>query len=142
MPKPVGGWDLNKDTAQHHRRSIYIFVRRNDPYPMLNVIDFPDSHETCSRRNRTTTAPQALTLLNSPLMADWARHFAARLKDQEPARQVKAAYLLAYARLPEPREIDAAMTFLANQTNIASPADALADFCLMLMNSNEFVYRF
>ncbi len=142
MPKPVGGWDANQDAAQHNRRSVYIFVRRNDPYPMLNAIDFPDSHESCSRRNRTTTAPQALTLLNSPLMADWARHFATRLKDQAPGQQVKSAYMLAYSRMPEPREMDSAMTFLASQTKVASAADALADFCLMLMNSNEFVYRF
>jgi hypothetical protein len=142
MPKPVGGWDVNKDAAQHHRRSVYIFVRRNDPYPMLNAIDFPDTHETCSRRNKTTTAPQALTLLNSPLMADWARHFAGRLKAQDTAQQVKAAYRIAYARMPEPREMDSAMTFLASQSRTGDSAAALADFCLMLMNSNEFVYRF
>ena len=142
MPKPVGGWDVDKDAAQHHRRSVYIFVRRNDPYPMLNAIDFPDSHETCSRRNRTTTAPQALTLLNSPLMADWSRHFASRLQNLESAQQVKTAYRLAYAREPEPREMDTGLTFLASQTNLATAADRLADFCLMLLNSNEFVYRF
>ena len=142
MPKPVGGWDVDKDAAQHHRRSVYIFVRRNDPYPMLNAIDFPDSHETCSRRNRTTTAPQALTLLNSPLMADWSRHFASRMQNLEPAQQVKTAYRLAYAREPEPREMDTGLTFLASQTNLATAADRLADFCLMLLNSNEFVYRF
>ena len=109
---------------------------------MLNAIDFPDSHETCSRRNRTTTAPQALTLLNSPLMADWSRHFASRLQNLESAQQVKTAYRLAYAREPEPREMDTGLTFLASQTNRATAADRLADFCLMLLNSNEFVYRF
>jgi len=149
MPKPIGGWDLNKDTAQHHRRSIYLFVRRNDPYPMLNAFDFPDTHDTCSRRSRTTTAPQALTLLNSPLTADWARHFASRVAAQagpDPAKQVEGAYRLAYSRPPDAWEKDSALTFLGRQTLLlgekADEATALADLCLMLMNSNEFVYRF
>ncbi|MBM3798378.1 MAG: DUF1553 domain-containing protein, partial [Acidobacteria bacterium] len=79
-PKLVGGWDLSKAAADQQRRSVYIFVRRNDPYPMLNAIDFPDTHESCSRRNQTTTAPQALTLLNSSLTADWSRQFATRVE--------------------------------------------------------------
>ena len=49
MPKPIGGWDSSTNPADQQRRSIYIFVRRNDPYPMLNAFDFPDTHETCSR---------------------------------------------------------------------------------------------
>jgi hypothetical protein len=153
-PKPVGGWDLNKNVADQQRRSIYIFVRRNDPYPMLNAIDLPDSHESCSRRNRTTTAPQALTLLNSPLTADWARHFAARVLAQagpDRPKQVEQAYSLAYSRRPDAAERDIALTFLARQTELigSQAADketaevtSLADLCLMLMNSNEFVYRF
>ncbi len=170
MPKPVGGWDLSKDVSEHNRRSVYIFVRRNDPYPMLSAIDFPDSHDSCSRRNRTTTAPQALTLLNGKLTAEWARHFAGRVLDQaagDPGRQVEAAYSLAYSRPPDPWEKDTAQTFLARQADIiaaqtaeenAAPvpdvaaaagdaasrarAAALVDYCLMLLNSNEFVYRF
>ncbi|MSV29919.1 MAG: DUF1501 domain-containing protein [Bryobacterales bacterium] len=121
MPKPVGGWDLARDVSEHNRRSVYIFVRRNDPYPMLSAIDFPDSHDSCSRRNRTTTAPQALTLLNGKLTAEWARHFAGRVLDQaagDPARLVEAAYSLAYSRLPDPWEKDTAQTFLARQADI------------------------
>ncbi|MEZ5351782.1 MAG: DUF1549 and DUF1553 domain-containing protein [Bryobacteraceae bacterium] len=148
-PKPVGGWDVNKAPAEHQRRSIYIFVRRNDPYPLLNAFDFPDTHDTCSRRSRTTTAPQALTLLNSSLTADWARQFASRVTGQAGAdrtRQVEHAYRLAYSRLPDAWEKDTALTFLARQAELIGPQGggeaALADLCLMLMNSNEFVYRF
>lgn len=167
VPKPVGGWDFSKSMADQNRRSVYIFVRRNDPYPMLNTIDFPDTHESCSRRNRTTTAPQALTLLNSALTAEWARQFSSRVLDQagaDPVRQTEAAYLLAYSRRPDSWELDTAQTFLARQAEtiaaqaalgkkIIAPeklptgmrqegAAALVDLCLMLLNSNEFVYRF
>ncbi len=148
VPAPVGGWEVSKTAADRQRRSIYIFVKRNAPYPMLNAIDFPDTHETCSRRARTTTAPQALTLLNSELTSEWSYAFAHRVKllaGGAADKQVEAAYELAYSRLPRGREKDTALTFLAQQAEkIGTEAgdDALADFCLMLMNSNEFVYRF
>jgi len=142
-PKPIGGWDLSKNLADQNRRSIYIFVRRNDPYPMLNVIDLPDSHESCSRRNTTTTAPQALTLLNSQLTAEWSRQFARRVSliATDPAKRIETAYSIAYSRKPTPSEIDQALTFLARQAGVAGDGNALADLCLMLINSNEFVYR-
>ena len=78
MPKPRGGWATSADPADHNRRSVYIFMRRNRPYPMLDVFDFPDSHESCARRNQTMTAPQALTLLNSEQTARWAEAFASK----------------------------------------------------------------
>ncbi len=144
-PKPIGGWDLSKSAGDRQRRSVYIFVRRNDPYPMLNAIDFPDTHESCSRRSQTTTAPQALTLLNGSLTAEWSREFATRVTragGPVQAKQVEEAYALAYARKPDASETDAALTFLARQSKVADGPAALADLCLMLMNSNEFVYLY
>ncbi len=167
MPKPVGGWELTEEQTDQHRRSIYIFVRRNNRYPMLDAFDFPDSHESCARRNQTTTAPQALTLLNSGLTAKWARAFAGRVLDEaggDKSRQVESAYRLAYSRDPDPWEKDTALTFFEHQRKIIlnqlakgkkpvvpetlpagvehEQAAALVDYCLMLLNSNEFVYRF
>jgi hypothetical protein len=74
-----GGWKISEDPAERNRRSVYIFVRRNTRYPMLESLDMPDTHESCGRRNMTTTAPQALTLLNSKLTLEWAQAFAARV---------------------------------------------------------------
>ncbi|MDX1982062.1 MAG: DUF1549 and DUF1553 domain-containing protein [Bryobacteraceae bacterium] len=144
-PQPVGGWNESKSAADRQRRSIYIFMRRNDPYPMLNAMDLPDSHESCSRRNRTTTAPQALTLLNSALTAEWAAAFANRVRQQagpDAPKQVEAAYRFAYSRPPAPGELDTALTFLSRHGAQHSASAALVDFCLMLINSNEFVYQF
>ncbi len=167
MPKPVGGWDTDQKPAQHRRRSVYVFVRRNTPYPMLDSFDFPDTHESCAMRNRTITAPQALTLLNGKEPAEWARSFAGRVLDiagPDASEQVEAAYRLAYSRGPSPVETDTAMTFFDRQARIVAAqleqggeafvpgslppgisrerATSLVDFCLMLLNSNEFVYRF
>ena len=165
VPKPQGGWNEAKTASEHRRRSVYVFVRRNMPLPLLATFDFPDTHESCARRYRTTTAPQALTLLNAHEPSEWARAFAGRVLESagsETMAQIEMANRLAYGRSPSPREKDVALTFLDRQARIVAdrPEDAesapvpdslpsgvshehaaaLVDYCLMLLNSNEFVY--
>jgi len=163
--KPRGGWKVSPVEDQD-RRSVYIFVRRNARYPMLEAFDMPDTHESCGRRNQTITAPQAMSLLNSKVSLDWAEAFAGRILKQagtDPNQQIESAYRLAYGRRPDGYEKDSVMTFLAKQKpviaeraaageKLALPpyipsgydptqAAAFVDFCQMLFNSNEFVYR-
>src|SRR5205807_3442091 len=103
MPSPRGGWKLSTPD-ERNRRSVYIFVRRNTRYPMLEAFDMPDTHESCARRAVTTTAPQALTMLNDKVALQWAQAFAARaLQAKDP---VDRAYRLAYSRGTEPWERD------------------------------------
>jgi len=159
-----GGWKVSEDPRERNRRSVYIFVRRNTRYPMLESLDMPDTHESCGRRNMTTTAPQALTLLNSKLTLEWAQAFASRVirtAGLASSQQVEAAYQLAYSRKPDATELQTALGFLDRQRHIIAArqgavlalptpapeqmdppvAAALVDLCHMLMNSNEFVYR-
>ncbi|HEY2016845.1 MAG TPA: DUF1549 and DUF1553 domain-containing protein [Bryobacteraceae bacterium] len=154
-----GGWKLSAP-EERNRRSVYIFVKRNSRYPMMEVFDMPDTHESCSRREITTTAPQALTMLNDKLTLEWAQSFAGRaLSAPDP---VERAYRLAYLRPPDPWEKDTVATFFHKQKaliaeraakgeKLALPAAmpegtdpayaaAFVDFCHMLLNSNEFVY--
>jgi hypothetical protein len=163
--KPRGGWTLSSDT-ERNRRSVYIFVRRNSRYPMLEAFDMPDTHESCGRRNQTITAPQAMSLLNGKVSLEWAEAFAGRvIKEAGPDlnSQIDDAYRLAYGRHPDGFEKDTVQTFFAKQAAViaaraqagqkiavpaALPTDydptraaTLVDFCQMLLNSNEFVYR-
>ncbi len=165
MPIPRGGWDSTLDPEEQNRRSIYIFVRRNARFPMMEAFDMPDTHESCARRNVTITAPQALALLNDEQTIEWARAFAGRVLGEagdDRLRQVEQAYLLAYNRTPDGFEKDAALTFFEKQREVIAKrqtaseplalpeadlsavdpaaAAALVDFCHALMNSNEFVY--
>ncbi len=167
MPKPWGGWDVTEDPTAHRRRSIYVFVRRNARYPMLEAFDMPDTHESCARRTITTTAPQALALLNSEQTVNWARGFAGRVLQESGANfssGVVQAYEVAFSREPDGWEKDQALTFLERQAaviakrqtageklalpttvpdGLAEPrAAAFVDFCHTLLNANEFVYRF
>jgi hypothetical protein len=120
-----GGWKVSAK-EDRNRRSVYIFVKRNQRYPMLEAMDMPDTHESCPRRSVTTTAPQALSLLNDRVAIEWAQAFAGRVKT------VDDAFRLAYSRPPDGWERDQAATFLAKHS--------LEDFCHTLLISNEFAY--
>jgi hypothetical protein len=140
----AGAWPVSADPAERDRRSIYVFVKRNLRYPLFAAFDAPDRNEACSRRFETTTAPQALMLLNDKLYAGHARRFADRVvaevgSDLDAA--IERAYLLAVSRRPTSEERDTARRFLETQANKPDgPKEALADFCHALLNLNEFVY--
>jgi hypothetical protein len=162
----AGGWSVTKDEMERNRRSIYVFVRRNTRYPIFETFDMPDTHETCSRRMVTTSPIQALTLLNNKLTVEWAQAFAGRVLSEAGTdfdRQIDTAYRLAFSRSPDKAEQEIARRFfdrhreilyerlaanepLALPAHSAVPCDppqvaSLVDFCHMLINANEFVYR-
>jgi hypothetical protein len=152
MSAPRGGWTLSAP-EDRNRRSLYVFIRRNSRYPMLEAFDMPDTHESCGRRNATITAPQALALLNGKVVLEWAQDFAGRVAREaggDLSAQIDRAYELAYSRKPDASERDTIQTFFAKQKDIVArrgesadraQAAALVDFCHMLLNSNEFIYR-
>jgi hypothetical protein len=167
MPKPRGGWETAENLEDSARRSVYIFVRRNARYPMLQAFDMPDTHESCSRRTVTTTAPQALSMLNNNQAIRWAQGFAGHVFERNGSdltAGVDDAYRLAFSRAPDGWEKDKALTFIDEQTQLvaerheeggvialptfvpedvdADRAAALVDFCHTLLNANEFVFRY
>jgi hypothetical protein len=162
---PRGGWKRNEDPDETQRRSVYTFVRRNTRYPMFEVFDMPDTHESCPRRNTTVTAPQALELLNNELVLDWSKSLAGKVLNDgglTPEAQVDRAYRLTFSRTPSESERKTALQFLNRQSAILAErmatddktplpdnlpqgvekpsAAALVDLCHALLNSNEFVY--
>ncbi len=166
-PTPRGGWDTPDDAKDAQRRSVYVFVRRNARYPMLLAFDMPDTHESCARRTVTTTAPQALLMLNNDQFLGWARGFAGRVLETNGTdwgEGISDAYTLAFSREPDGWEKDKALTFLDEQERLIAErqenggtlalpavipegvseprAAAFVDFCHTLLNSNEFVFRY
>jgi hypothetical protein len=144
LKSSAGAWPVSADAGERNRRSIYVFVKRNLRYPLFAAFDAPDRTEACSRRFETTTAPQALMLLNEKLYAEKARRFAERVTAEvgtDPERGIEHAYLLALARTPTSEERRAAHAFLGAQSKKAGGAkEAFADFCHAVLNLNEFVY--
>ena len=153
--RPGEGWTTSPP-EEAARRSIYVFVKRSVPLPLLEAFDAADTGQTCARRNVTTIAPQALTLLNGEFVQEEARWFAERLRKEagdEPTREVERAYRLALARPPTASEMETAQGFLARQVERVRPVAAgappsqvdasrraLESFCLVVLNLNEFVY--
>jgi hypothetical protein len=147
--QPDGVWDnpYSKDKwvvsegEDRYRRSLYTFLRRTAPHPVLTTFDAP-SREMCTvRRVRTNTPLQALTLLNDPAAFAAAQGLAGRiLREAPPEPEARAihAFRLATARRPSPSELaplvrfyrDEVARFTANHEaarNVAGPAlDAVA----------------
>jgi hypothetical protein len=142
LQKAAGAnWKVTADAAERDRRSVYVFVKRNLRYPFFSLFDAPDRNETCSRRFATTTAPQALTLLNDSIVLGFAKDFAARVTKEvgtDPATFVDRAVLVAFGRSPTSEEEQAMTAFLKNHKGTA--AEAAADLCHVLLNVNEFLY--
>jgi len=127
-------WKASADPADHVRRSVYIFARRNLRFPFLEPFDLPDSNQSCPQRERSTTAPQALALLNSTDVVAAAKALAARLEKDATGtdERITLAYRLTLGRVPTDAERRLAREFL-----VESP---LHEFCRALFNVNEFVY--
>ena len=142
-----------KDDANTRRRSIYMFHKRVVPYPLLQAFDRPDAQQACGRRDRTTVAPQALTLLNDAFVRARTVEMADRLLSEaaDDAALITRGFELALCRAPSESERTQALEFLKLQTEqrrtrdpAAPPAAArraaVADLCQVLFSTNEFIY--
>ena len=70
--------------ADRYRRGLYTWVWRLTPHPQLTSFDAPDATLTCTRRNRSNTPLQALTLLNDAAFVEFAQGMAHRLIKEGP----------------------------------------------------------
>lgn len=65
-------WKVSKGDDRY-RRGLYTFVYRNTPPPSLSVFDAPEGLSSCTRRLRSNTPLQALTLLNDSSFFEFAQ---------------------------------------------------------------------
>jgi hypothetical protein len=163
-------WEVSKDSADHNRRSVYVFVRRSVPYPMLESFDMANPQQVHSKRNVTTTPLQALTLFNSEIVFGWSQALAGKVLREagnNEAAQFKQLYLTLFAREPSKTEAAALKDFLNKQEKVIAQnaasgkfavavptglkentngnplrAAAFVDLVHTVANSNDFAYRF
>jgi hypothetical protein len=113
------------------RRGLYTFFQRSAPYPALTVFDAPDANSACTRRNRSNTPLQALTLLNDQAFMEMALGLAERVlkddRDGDPER-LRHAFRLCLSREPSPAEAKRLEQYLSTQREEfrAAPAEAKA----------------
>lgn len=133
-------WETSTNLADHYRRSIYIFVRRNLRYPMFDVFDRPDANASCARRSQTTTAPQSLNLLNSEFSLACAKALSKKVQSSHGSidSRVRHLFLKVLNRAPNQSEHDALKQFI--ETSEIPLEQALTEASLALYNLNEFLY--
>jgi hypothetical protein len=135
------GWKPSADPAERNRRSIYVAVRRNLRFPLFALFDAPERSEACTRRFVTTTAPQALALMNDTGTLEVAKALAARVSKaagDDPKKLADTAFTRTMNRPPTTEEQSALVDFLTGHAG--KPADAVTDLCHSLLNLNEFLY--
>jgi hypothetical protein len=114
-------WKTSENPRDQNRRSVYIFVKRNNPYPLLDTFDWANPQVVHGKREVTTTAPQALALINSDLVYGWSQVLAGRVireaGDSDKAR-IERLYQLLYSRKPAKDETAKLLAFLDAQEKV------------------------
>jgi len=141
--KPSAGED-------RYRRGLYTQLYRATPHPALNVFDAPDAFSACTRRIRSNTPLQALTLLNDHQFYELARGLAARvLRDvgSSDDDRLDYSFRLCLARRPAPdearrlRELLVAELRQPDGDRTLSRADAWTTVARVLLNLDETITR-
>lgn len=117
------------------RRMIYAHKIRMESTPVFGPFDCPDAGQSSPRRDRSTTAIQALNLFNSPFVTRRAEVFAARVDREAPTEateKVDRAFALSLGRPPSAAEREASIRTVETA--------GLATLCRVLLNSNEFLF--
>ncbi|MCL4218807.1 MAG: DUF1553 domain-containing protein, partial [Candidatus Hydrogenedentes bacterium] len=100
-------WPESEGGARY-RRGLYTYIKRTLPYPTLTVFDAPARDVTCTRRIRSNTPLQALTLLNDAVFMEAARALAKRVLTEGPVdstERVRFAFETVLGRGPDPQEL-------------------------------------
>ncbi|HIG84375.1 MAG TPA: DUF1553 domain-containing protein [Verrucomicrobia bacterium] len=121
---------FNPDDPANLRRSVYRFVFRTVPDPLMEALDCPNASQLAPRRESSVTALQALAMLNNRFLVRQSEHIANKLKNEtDPTGEL---FLRAYGRPGTASEIMA----VTNYKN----AHGLANTCRVILNSSEFLY--
>jgi hypothetical protein len=138
---PGQGWGKSPEQEQR-RRSVYVKVKRSLSVPILASFDGADTDATCPVRFATTQPTQALGMLNSAFTGEQARVFARSIENSANGTEahVRLALWRTLQREPTKAEVARGVQFVDGEKKTNPQSDALATFCLLALNLNEFVY--
>jgi hypothetical protein len=138
------------------RRTLYLMAVRTGAKAAEfgPLFDAPDCSGIVERRSESIIAPQALFLMNDPLVADLARRLAERVVREAVAGtrqgQIRRLYEITLGRQPLATEMEVALEFLGGHRDNGAAvvtskpdgpvADAWIRYCHLLLCTNEFVY--
>jgi len=138
-PQPPGCMNLGQHNRKwtaskgenRFRRAVYTYRWRATPHPALKVFDTPDAFASCTKRMRSNTPLQALTLLNDPAFFEIAVGLARRILEEgqgSDAEKMAYGFQLCLARQPDAAEAKVLNDLFARQLKSfqAKPNDAKA----------------
>lgn len=171
-PQPDGVYAFTQDPKpwkaetgfDRYRRGLYTFFWRSLPFPMLTAFDAPNANVTCTRRIRSNTPLQSLTLANDQAFVECARQLARRvLSETSPniEERTRYAFIVTLGRYPNPAESQRLNALVTQQTQAFDTASVIElvgneplpdrckaeEFaawiasCRVLLNLDEFITR-
>ena len=157
-PQPDGVMNLGQSKrawvastgASRNRRALYTHHWRATPHPAIAVFDAPDGFSACTRRLRSNTPLQALTLLNDLQFFEFAEALAARVLREGGATEASRldhAFRLCVSRPPTDAERTRLLALLRdlqtpNATDpAATPQQAWTTVSRVLLNLDETITR-
>ena len=121
---------------ERFRRALYTHFFRSAPYPLFTTFDSPDFQQVCTRRFRSNTPLQSLTLANDPAFLEIAQGLAARLVREVPGdfaatldARLRHAFALCFSRPPSVTELTALRSYIERQVQgfASQPASSLVN---------------
>jgi mono/diheme cytochrome c family protein len=160
-PQPEGVMNLGQSRRawnpsigpDRYRRALYTHLWRATPHPAVAVFDAPDALSACTRRLRSNTPLQALTLLNDLQFFEFAEALAARIERDggttDDAR-LAFAFNLCVSRAPTATERTLLLELLRDLQKpakapaadpAATPLEAWVTVSRVLLNLDETITR-
>jgi hypothetical protein len=137
--------------ANSPRRMLYLKTSRSDRSGFGPLFDAADASIQVEKRTVSTVAPQALFLMNSPLVADKMGRLVHRLEvavGQRPTERIETLYCLLFARRPAAEEVAIGCRFLeamkatpvGENSGDVRPLGPWEAYAQALLLSNEFLF--
>ena len=117
------------------RRTLYLRTNRSKLNTFVTLFDGADPTSSIATRNESTVAPQALYLMNHPLVLTAAEALSAKVGD----KPVEEMYRRLYSRYPSESELAFAESTL-NKMGYPESSEALTAYAQILLCSNEFYF--
>ena len=141
LPQPEGIYDFTQNKKSwptatgpdRYRRTMYVMFYRSAPYPLLTTFDAPDFSTVCTRRVRSNTPLQSLTVANDQVFTELAEGLARRIlsdgglsTDEQRCREM---FRLCLTRNPVDRELAVLLDFFSRElSRFHSTPDAAGKF--------------
>ena len=128
--------------ADRYRRGMYTYFWRATPHPSLTVFDAPDAFSACTRRARSNTPLQSLTLLNDKAQFEFAQALTERLLKEEKSDEarIRRGFQYCLSRMPTAAEEERLEKLLAAASG-ESQAEAWTTVARVLLNLDETITR-